>query len=143
MGKINGTRVFLGGLLAGVVFIVLGYLSFLLYGNKLWEPALKALGLQIPTSAGMYIWMFASSFIMGILAVWLYAAIRPRYGAGAKTAVCAGLTVWAFSSLLPNASLGAMGLFPGSLMLCDSLTSLVTFVVGTFIGAWIYKEESQ
>jgi hypothetical protein len=143
MGKIDWARVFLGGLLAGVVFLILGFLSFMAYGQNLWEPVMKGLGLQIPASAGMYVWAIISSLVVGILAVWLYAAIRPRYGAGAKTAVCAGLTFWAFSSLFPNASFGAIGMFPANVLLIDSLTSLVIYVVGTLLGAWVYKEESQ
>ena len=31
--------------------------------------------------------------------VWLYAAIRPRFGPGPKTAICAGLIVWGLSYL--------------------------------------------
>lgn len=143
MAKINGMRVFLGGLLAGVVFIILGFASFLTYLGAPWESAMNALGLEMPTSAGMYVWVFVSSFVIGILAVWLYAGIRPRYGAGAKTAACAGLTVWAFSSFFPNASLGAMGLFPAGVLLIDSLTALVIYVAGTLLGAWVYKEEAQ
>jgi hypothetical protein len=39
------------------------------------------------------------TFVLGILAVWTYAAIRPRFNAGPKTALCAGLAVWAMSYL--------------------------------------------
>ena len=49
MGKINGTRVFLGGLVAGVVLIILGFASFALYLEKVWDPAMKALGHEVPT----------------------------------------------------------------------------------------------
>jgi hypothetical protein len=143
MGKINGTRAFLGGLFAGIVMLILGFASFALYLEKVWDPALKALGREVPTSAGIYVWAILSSLVMGILLVWLYAAIRPRYGAGAKTAVCAGLTVWVFSSLFPNASFGFMGVFPADVLVIDSLTSLVIYVVATLLGAWVYKEESR
>jgi hypothetical protein len=143
MGKINGTRVFLGGLLAGVVLIILGFVSFGLYLENLWRPALKALGYEAPLSAGFYIWSIIYSLVFGILSVWVYAAIRPRYGAGSKTAVCAGLTVWVLNSLFPNAVFGVMGLFPSNVLLIDSLTSLVIYIVATLLGAWVYKEESQ
>lgn len=143
MGKINWARVFLGGLLAGVVMIILGFACFGLFLEKRWDAALKVLGYQAPTSAGFYVWAVVSSLIAGILAVWLYSAIRPRYGAGAKTAVCAGLAFWVFTSLFPNSGFGAMGLFPASLMVIDSLTSLIIYVVAILLGAWIYKEQSQ
>ncbi len=143
MGKINWSRVFLGGLLAGVVFIVLGFAAYAMYLKKLYDPALEALGHPLSASAGTYIFSIVFSLVVGILAVWLYSAIRPRYGAGPRTAVCAGLAFWAFISLLPNISLGSMDLFPASVLLIDTLTGLVTCVVATLLGAWIYKEQSQ
>lgn len=142
MGKTNWFRVFGGGLLAGIVMIILGFASWAMYLEKAWDSALKALGQQAPLSAGIYVWGIVSSLMLGILAVWLYSAIRPRYGAGAKTAVCAGLTFWVFNSLFPNAGFGFMGLFPSSVLVCDSLTSLVIYIVATLAGAWIYKEQS-
>ena len=144
MGKINWSRVLLGGLLAGVVFIILGFASFALYLKKLYDPALEALGHPFAALTGVdYVVAIVFSFVVGILAVWLYAAIRPRYGAGPKTAVCAGLAFWALISLLPSISLSSMRLFPANVLLVDSLTTLVTCVVATLLGAWIYKEQSQ
>ena len=46
--------------------------------------------------------MFRTSFLIGLFAGWLYAAIRPRYGAGPKTALCAGLFVWFLGYLLTS-----------------------------------------
>jgi hypothetical protein len=83
--------------------------------------------------------------IAGILAVWLYSAIRPRYGAGAKTAVIAGLAVWILSVLslaTATSSLG-FGLFPVNVLVIDALTNLVVYIAGTLVGAWVYKEQSQ
>ena len=142
MGKINWSRVFLGGLLAGIVIIVLGFVTFLWYLKGLYDPALQALGHPVSASAGLYILAIVSSLISGILAVWLYSAIRPRYGAGAKTAVCAGLFFWVLGSLGPAVSLGIMGLFPANVLAIDSLTGLVICVVATLLGAWVYKEQS-
>jgi hypothetical protein len=43
-------------------------------------------------------WSFVLwGFLVGIFAVWLYAAIRPRYGDGPKTALCAGAVVWVWA----------------------------------------------
>ncbi len=144
MGKINWSRVFAGGLLAGVVFIVLGWAAYAIYVGNLWNSALGALG--HPPSAmtfGNYVAVIVLSLIGGILAIWLYSAIRPRYGAGPRTALCAGLTFWALGSLFPTISLGGMGLFSANLLVIDSLTSFIVTIVGTFVGAWVYKEQSQ
>ena len=140
MGKINWGRVFLGGLLAGVVFIVLGFAAYAMYLEELYVPAMEELGHPIQESVGFYVFSIVLSFVVGIFAVWLYAAIRPRYGAGAKTAVIAGLAFWILGGLFPAISFGFMGLFPANVLFVDGLTGLVICVVATFLGAWVYKE---
>jgi hypothetical protein len=143
MGKTNWKRVFLGGLLAGVVFFILAYIADAMYLGKLWDPALEALGHPTPESVGTVIFWIVYSLVLGILAVWLYSAIRPRYGAGAKTAVIAGLAVWVLCGLSFAATMAAFGLFPANVLVIDAFTGLVMCVVATLLGAWIYKEQSQ
>ena len=82
-------------------------------------------------------------FAIGILAVWLYAAIRPRFGPGARTAVCAGLTVWALGWLVPNISFAAMGLMPTKLLVIATMWSAVEVTLATVAGAWLYTESDQ
>jgi len=141
MGKTNWNRVFLGGLLAGVVIIVLGFAAYAIYLEKLWTPAMEALGLSSQMSVGLYIFAVVISLIVGILAIWLYSAIRPRYGAGVKTALIAGIAFWVLSGLLTYISYGVMGMFPTNLLVIDGLTGLVILVVATLVGAWVYKEQ--
>lgn len=50
--------------------------------------------------------------VEGIVAVWLYAVIRPRYGPGPKTALLAGFTVWLVGWLIPTLSAIPLNLFP-------------------------------
>jgi hypothetical protein len=142
MGKINWTRVFLGGLLAGVVLNVLGFAAWAIYLGNAWRPEMEALGHPVHESAGLIVFSIVFYFVVGILAIWLYAAIRPRCGAGPKTAVLAGFAFWILGGLLPAISLGPLGLFSASVIALDSLTYLVIVVVGTLLGAWIYKEEA-
>jgi hypothetical protein len=79
--------------------------------------------------------------VYGILVVGLYALIRPRYGAGPKSAVYAGLGAWAIGVLLPNASLiGAAGLFPSSLTAMTTAAAIVESVAAALAGAALYKE---
>ena len=141
MGKTNWKRVFLGGLLAGAVIIVLGFATYAIYLEKLWTPAMEALGLSTQMSVGLYILAVVMSLIVGILAIWLYSAIRPRYGAGVKTALIAGIAFWVLSGLLTYISYGAMGMFPTNVLVIDGLTGLVILVVATLVGAWVYKEK--
>jgi hypothetical protein len=143
MSKMNWKRVFLGGLLAGVVIIVLGFVAYFIYLGNIWKPVMESIGYPMEETAGMYISSIIASFVVGILAVWLYAAIRPRFGAGAKTAVIAGFFFWILSGLFPDLSLGSMGMFPANALIIDCITYLVIIVVATLLGAWIYKEPSQ
>ncbi|MBN1832312.1 MAG: DUF1761 domain-containing protein [Deltaproteobacteria bacterium] len=143
MSKMNCKRVFLGGLVAGIVFIVLGFASYFIYLGDAWKCVMEELGYPLSESVGMYIYSIVGCFFVGILAVWLYAAIRPRYGAGPGTGVLAGFVFWVLSVLLPYISLGAFGMFPARLLIIDCLIALVIIIVATLLGAWVYREESE
>jgi hypothetical protein len=80
---------------------------------------------------------------LGIAAVWLYAAIRPRYGAGPKTAIRAGLVTWAVAVFLASLGNYPLGLFPTRLQVITSIVALVEIVVATLVGARLYKEEEK
>jgi antibiotic biosynthesis monooxygenase (ABM) superfamily enzyme len=81
-------------------------------------------------------------FVLGILAVWLYALIRPRCGAGAKTALFAGVGLWVLTGLLPTIMWGSLRLFSVRLLTINVLTYLVMVIVATLLGAWVYKEQA-
>ena len=138
MGKTNWVRVFLGGVVAGIVIIVLEMIAGRIYLGKIWAPVLENLNLQ--GSIGLLIVGLIMWIVLGILSVWLYSAIRPRYGAGVKTAVIAGVFVWIVRELFPDIEFGSWGLYPANLVVDDGATTLVSCIVGTIIGAWIYKE---
>ncbi|MFY9609055.1 MAG: hypothetical protein WAU45_10645 [Blastocatellia bacterium] len=139
MGKINMGRVILGGLLAGLI-INIG--EFLLNGvilSKEIEDMMK--NLDRPAIGGSAIAVFVViAFLLGIAMIWLYAAIRPRFGAGAKTAVCAGLTVWTLAYLYPTIGQSQMGIFPNRLLVIGTVWGLVELSIAAVGGAWLYKE---
>jgi len=141
MGKISIGRVIGGGLLAGLVINVCEFLVNGLWLAADWEAAMKAIGVtstNAPTQILIYnVWGFA----MGILAVWLYAAIRPRFGPGPKTACTAAAALWIPGYLLATAPPAIMGIFPPRLMLTGVAAGLVEMLIGTLVGAYAYKEE--
>ena len=138
MSKVNWSRVVLGGLVAGLVFNVVDYLMNMLFAGP-WAEAMKALGKSAQMSPGVIAWFVVSDFLMGIFMLWLYASIRPRYGAGPKTAVIAGVAIWVLG-LLISASFVAMDLFPLRLELISNGIGLILMPLGTVAGAAIYKE---
>jgi spore maturation protein SpmA len=141
MGKTNWKRVLLGGLVAGVVFNIILFAASAIYLDDLFTPALQALNPNYQSATGSLIFWLVLNFVSGILLVWLYSSIRPRYGAGPKTALILGLVLWVMGPLTLDAILGEMQLFPGTTLVIDALTGLVMFVVATLAGAWVYKEQ--
>ena len=102
MTKTNMARVVLGGILAGLILNILGFLVDGILLAPQWNAGMSALGRSGEITMNQIVGFNILGFCYGIAVVWLYAAIRPRYGAGPKTAVTAGLALWVGGVLLPN-----------------------------------------
>jgi hypothetical protein len=140
MAQINWMRVVLGGLLAGVVIDAFEFVLNNVLLQKQWADAMRALGRPEQLAAGPMTTFVVWGFLVGIFAVWFYAAIRTHYGAGLRTALIAGLAVWFLGYLLASAPPLALHLFPRRLMLIGIAVGLVEVVVGTIAGAWLYRD---
>ena len=139
MGRINVARVILGGLLAGLVINLSETILNLVVVAQAMEDAFRALNRPaLGTNAIVGFVLF--SFIVGIAMIWLYAAIRPRFGAGPKTATTAGLLVWFFAYLNGSVAMGLMDLFPMKLMAVTTIWGLPEIVIAAVAGASLYKE---
>jgi hypothetical protein len=141
MGKINWGRVIAGGLLAG---LVLNVFDFVVQGWLLadqWNAAMTALG-KGEMGGSTIMWFVLYDFLLGIAMVWLYAAIRPRLGAGPQTALCAGLFTWVLISFMHALSEAPMGFYPAGLYWTGVAIGLVYVPLAAVAGAWAYKEEA-
>jgi hypothetical protein len=141
MKGINLGRVILGGIVAGIVVNISEFLLNEKVLKSEWDAAMKSMGKTMPADSAILVWILFG-FVVGIGAVWLYAAIRPRYGAGAGTAVRAGITVWFFMSLLPTIAEANLGLFPKNVLMTSVIWSLVELIIATVLGAWLYRESA-
>lgn len=141
MAHTNRSRVILGGLLAGVVINGVEYIANGVLMKGAWAQAMQALGRPEGFTTGAILMFVVCGFLLGIASVWLYAAIRPRYGAGPNTAIRAGVVAWAIGSLIPNLASYPMGFFPTGLLVIATIVALVEIVLGTMAGARFYKEE--
>jgi len=148
MGKINWGRVVLGGMVAGVVLIVLATASTALFvGRQGLRTAAHALR---PSTSGSAVPLFFLSvfFVLGMLMTWWYAAIRPLFGPGPRTAAIAGLAVWVTAIWLgvvgfafKSVAMGEPYSLPSGPML--PILYLVIMVASTIAGAWLYKEQQS
>jgi hypothetical protein len=140
MGKINVGRVILGGLLAGLIINVAESILNMAIMAESWELAMRELNVP-PVSGGTIAVYMVVGFLLGIVAVWIYAAIRPRFGPGPKSAVLAGLIVWLLAYAWRLLDIGLTGLFDPGLLALPAAWGLVEVVVATLAGAWLYREE--
>jgi hypothetical protein len=131
-----------GGLAAG---LVMNISEGALHGAVLGQDGVdlfKSLNISVTPEPWQMISLVAMTFVLGIASVWLYAAIRPRYGAGPGTAICAGLAVWVFAHLWSGVYLAAAftGVITPKLAWLPVAWGLVEAPLGTLAGAWFYKE---
>jgi len=126
----------MGGALAGLVLLALTGITATLPG----APALwKNLQSHTRNAAEFAFTLFAFVFL-GLLMTFWYAAIRPRFGAGPKTAAIAALFVWLLvigQTLKGVATSEAVNLPSGPLM---PILYLVIILASTEAGAWLYRE---
>src|SRR6266480_1623588 len=129
MGKINVLKVIIGGLVAGVV---LSIVDVVLYGVLVKAPMSVAMQKLPPMTdawrAAEIPWYIFLDFVTGIVLVWLYATMRPRFGAGPGTAAIAGLAGWFFAGLLCNLITLPIGVM------------LIEYPLAVVIGAKLYTE---
>jgi hypothetical protein len=139
MGKISWKGVILGGLLAGVVLNVFDWAVYGMWLKNDFAAAMQALGKgAMPDS--LIGWFVFLDFVYGIALLWVYAAIRPRFGAGVKTAVIAGFVVWLFIAFLHGLGEAPMGLLPQRLYVLPTIIALFQIPIATAVGAYLYKE---
>ena len=140
MGKISVGRVVLGGIVAGIVANLLGFLIDGVLLAPMWNNQLATWG-RPPFTFSQIVWFLAFGIITGLVAIWIYAGIRTRFGPGVKTAIYAGVAVWIIGVLVPNFSLmWVPHFFSGHLTLYTSIGGLFESVIGTIAGAALYKE---
>jgi hypothetical protein len=141
VGRINASRVILGGLVAGLVWNIGEFvLNEPILGEE-WGAAFEALGLPPQESATTIAMFVAVTFMLGIVAVWLYAAMRPRFGPGAKTALIAGFVLWLVLSGSFWVWNQAVGLFPRDISTITLIWTFFEIPIATLLGAWLYREQ--
>jgi hypothetical protein len=141
MGKINTGRVILGGIVAGILVNISETVLNTVVLKDRWAAVMQALGRPMTAMdpKAMAVWI-CWGFAYGILCVWLYAGIRPRFGPGAGTAAKAGFVAWLLAELLANVAMVNMGFAPRGIAAITLAWTLAESIIVTIVGAWVYRE---
>lgn len=139
---INTSKVIIGGFVAGIVMNVSGFVVQGMLLGKRMEDEMVAIA---PTLAGrgmessVMVARVATQFVIGVLLVWLYAAMRPRFGPGMRTASFAAVVIWlcGFLFYLDWLYLGLMSSMTYAIV---SFAMIVTLLIAAGIGAMLYNE---
>jgi len=137
--KINFGRALLGGLVAGAI---LNIGEFLLNGKVLAAQMgefFKRCGFPMPGNSFLVV-AVVITFVLGIVMILGYAAIRPRFGPGPKTAIIAGLFAWFGVVVYGNIIATALGMVPTNVFAIVLGWELVEYLLAALIGAVLYKE---
>jgi hypothetical protein len=137
--RINWSRVLLGGLLAGLVINLGGFVvdGFLL--RRRWETEMSAMGKSMEPEGAVLVILLTCGFLIGIVTLWIYAAIRAQYGPGPGAAAVAGLMAWLLGVALPNTYFAVSDFFSAGLLAASSAGALVYLLLAAMAGAWLYK----
>ena len=135
--KLNAGRVLIAGVAAGIVANLLDIAinAFLLVEETAANS--QRLGLR-DAPESMYVWIVVD-FIYGLLIAFTYAAIRPRFGPGPKTAIIAGSVLFgAVTAVL--AGFMSMGMFMQDVFIKSAALSYVSTVAASLTAGALYRE---
>ena len=137
--KINFGRVLLGGLVAGLILNIGEYvLNDKVLATQMGE-FFRRCGFPLP-GVNFIVIAVVITFVLGIVIVLGYAAIRPRFGAGPKTAIIAGLFAWFGVVVYGTVIATGLGMEPTNVAAIVLGWELVEYLLATLAGAWLYKE---
>lgn len=145
--NLNRQKLLIGGLAAGLVLNIIDFLSnTVIFADRMRADAnaFKAgLGDQMAAMGGGQIAVYVFfDFIIGMLLVWTYASIRPRYGPGPRTAGYAALLFFVFGFIL-SYGYKTMGMMSPGLWWSYSALWLVNLFVASMVGAMVYSEDDN
>ena len=145
MGGINLGRVFLGGLAAGAFCVAIEYIAALLGAYVKLGEAAGVPEMGRPSVEAQLAAAALQVLIGGPLAVWLYAAVRPRFGAGPRTAVITAVYIWLVMMPYGWTVLEISRLLvrlPVSVVVILDLMALPLIIAALLLGARLYQEDS-
>ena len=140
----NTKKVLIGGFAAGVVMIVIDYVinGFILGARmKAESDAFKPGMADQMMGSSMIVSSIVMDLVLGIALVWTYAAIRPRFGPGMKTATYVAFLFWILAGIFLSGYMH-MGMMSMGLWWAFAFTGLINFLIAAWVGARVYSEDA-
>jgi hypothetical protein len=139
MRGININRLIAGGISAGILVWFCEGAASLLYMDDM-TRVMAAHGLSMTMDASMYFLVVIVSLLVGLSLVYFYAACRPRFGPGPKTAFIVAVALWVAGYLVSLIGYQMLHLFPPRMLVLWGSIGLIEMVLAAQLGAWIYRE---
>lgn len=139
MNGMRAGRWIAGGIAAGALMWVVEGFSGMAYQKEM-EAALASHGLSMEIGPGSFLLSVAASLIAGLALIFFYAAARPRFGPGPRTAILVAVVLWSGGYFLSMLGYHLLGLFPDRMLALWGATGLVEMILGSLLGAWVYRE---
>ena len=142
---LNTGKVVAGGLAAGVVLNLIDYVVYTMVLADRVKAEADAFhpGMADTMMSGNAITVYIiTDFIFGLLLVWTYAAIRPRFGPGPRTALLAAFLFWIILAFAAAPMMMA-GQVSANLWWTEVFINFVNFCIAAWVGAMIYKESGE
>lgn len=132
----NIRRVLVGGIVAGILNLGLGFVL----GHLVLKESTERLLREHPPPEWAPIAISTTHILLGFVFVFTYVMMRPRLGPGPKTALIAGLVLWAVSYVPYALMFGLTGrLTPGEASIMVAWGAAAN-VLCTMVGAALYRE---
>jgi hypothetical protein len=140
--SLSHRKVITGGLLAGVIIIIFNILGQFLLMDRIQHEMntwIQGSADRISMGTGAIAAGIIMKLLIGIILIWFYAAMRPRFGPGPRTASYVAITVWILGAIYFS-DFPLIGMMSVSSYALLEIMQFVTFLVAALVGARIYSE---
>ncbi|HSS22164.1 MAG TPA: hypothetical protein VLL54_18990 [Pyrinomonadaceae bacterium] len=140
MGKINYGRLILGTIVAGVFYFLTDGAIHTMLGPYHLAAITGAGKATQPQDQMAFVYFAIYDLGKGLVALLVYAGVRPRFGAGLKTAAWAGVVTWLACIVVPTIAAIPFPFYEKIYFYKLMGLSIIPVIVGAILGAAIYKE---
>jgi hypothetical protein len=141
MNRIRITRLIISGVITLLVFFVIEYIVEQFVGRYLFATAIEqwaqVLTIQSWTTVN-YVLNISIVLVSCIIVMWLYAALRPMFGVGTRTALITSgfVLTFIFASAI---NITNLGLYPLQITLIQLLYWVLELPLAVVAGAFYYE----